>query len=211
MRVFNVRCRSRQAEGIAGLAKRYLEEEQAWLTDARQAVRDRVAAERLSAAERSRLLVEVRRELARRRAVGELRGSRTALVTPGLRAVLAERGWLARRWRPVPASAVRHGRPWGTHDAKFDARVTLYLPDDLGELVARACYWASAPAVAKLQAWYDVHGDHWRGRLHDDQPWVGVGPSPTDLHERDVLADQVYTAGRILREAIDQTLSGGAA
>lgn len=210
MRLFNVRCRKSQAEGVAALVARYHEAEETWRKDRRQDVLDRVEVEKLSAAERTRLLAEVRREFDRRRQVGEFRGTRTALLVPHLRAVLDECGWSARRWRPVPAEASRYGRPWGTHDASFDARITVHLPDELGELLARACYWASAPAVSKLQAWYDQHGDHWRGRLHGDQPWVGMGPSPTDLHDREALVGKVYTSGRILRDSIDRALSDSA-
>ena len=83
----------------------------------------------------------------------------------------------------------------------------VHLPDDVGELLVRACYWTSQPAVAKLQAWYDQHGDHWRGKLHNPAAqWRGAGPSHTDLREREQLIAQVVTTGKVLRQAIDRAL-----
>ncbi|WP_047892954.1 hypothetical protein [Micromonospora sp. RV43] len=154
---------------------------------------------------RNALLDALHVEFDQLRAAGTMRGTRTAYVLPALRELLDERGWTARRWRPVPRQ--RRGRPWGTHDEGFDSRVALHLPDDVGELLVRACYWTSQPIVTRLQAWYDQHGDHWRGQLHSpDARWRGAGPSHTDLHERELLIARVVTTGKVLREAIECAL-----
>ncbi|MEV0732357.1 hypothetical protein [Polymorphospora sp. NPDC050346] len=205
MRVVNVRCPKPMARelGVGVAAARAAE--RSWLEERREQVRLRVLDEDLSAAKRRVLLGELNAEFYRLRAAGVLVGTRTAFVLPALRSVLQTKGWTVRRWRPVPRQPA--GRPWGTHDQGFDARVALHLPDDVAELLVRACYWVSKPAVDKLQAWYDLHGDHWRGRLHDpDARWIGAGPSHSDLSERDRLAAQVVTTGMVLREAIRASL-----
>ncbi|MEN3308977.1 MAG: hypothetical protein V7603_5179 [Micromonosporaceae bacterium] len=207
MRVFNVRCSGELAEALAGAVQAVAEREREWWQAQREAVARRVAAEELSTAQRALLLADLETEFARLRETGELRGTRTAYVLPALGTVLAERGW-ARRWKPIPPGAQRRrGRPWGTHDAGYDARVTLYLPDALGETLARACYWTSAPTVARLQAWYDEFGDHWRGHLHNSRArWTGRGPTQADLGTRDQLTAKINTTGRVLRQAMRRAL-----
>lgn len=207
MRLINVRCTVEQAELLAALVRAERQAEQEWWKAERRTLAERAEALEWTAAERAEAADVLQARHEEMRAAGELRGTRTAVLLPVLRRVLAERGWSARRWRPVPPT--RRGRPWGTHDQGFTARVSLYLPDDVGELLARACHWTSVPAVATLQRWYDTHGDHWRGLLHDPRArWVGAGPSPTDLQERERLIAQVHTTGRVLREVIDRTVVG---
>lgn len=193
------------AEALTGAVAAAREVEREWLKERRDQVAQRVMAEDLPVARRNELLDAVAVEFDQRRQAGELVGTRTAYMLPALRGLLDERGWTARRWRPVPRQ--RHGRPWGTHDEVFDARVSLRLPPNVGELVVRACYWTSRPAVAQLQVWYDQHGDHWRGQLHDPAAqWHGAGPSHADLNERELLIAQVVTTGDVLREAISRAL-----
>ena len=204
MRVINVRCTQEQVDGLNALLGEQRAAEHAWRAERRK----RIHQVATTAAERARLLAAARIEFERLRAAGEFRGSHTLLVLPALRAILAERGWDTRRWRPIPADALRHGRPWGTHDAGYDARVALRLDDALAERITRACYWSSAPAVARLQRWYDDHGDHWRGQLHTTgEPWTGAGPSRADLRERQDLVAKITTTGDIGRAAIDRTLT----
>jgi len=146
-------------------------------------------------------------EHAELRAAGVLRGARGAWVLPAVREVLAERGWLTRRWRPVPPGA-RRGRPWGAADAGYRAQVVLQLPDELAELLVRACWWTSAPAVATLQQWYDQHGDHWRGERHGGRRgWSGSAPSQADLAARNRAAARIVTTGQVLREALQRAVS----
>jgi hypothetical protein len=207
---FKVWCYQREAQRLADAVREAREQEKEWLKARRAAVAARVRAEDLTIAARDVLLDEVAETFAGLRASGRFAGTRTLLVMPALQAVLAERGWAGRSWRPVPPRH-RQGRPWGTHDQHFDDKVALYLPDELAELVVRGCYWTSLPAVTALQRWYDQHGDHWRGRLHDPEArWVGVGPSHEDLRRRDALAGEVVTTGRILREAIKRAVGDDA-
>jgi hypothetical protein len=206
MAVVNVRCDRVVADRLAAVVKAARQVEKDWLAERRGQVAARVRAEKLRVAERDVLLDEVAETFAALRAAGQFRGTRTLVVLPQVHAVIEERGWTGRSWRPVPPRA-RSGRPWGTHDQHFAARVALTLPDDLADTIARACYWTSLPAVAALQRWYDEHGDHWRGRLHDpDARWVGEGPSHADQRDRERLVAEVVTTGTVLREAIEKSL-----
>ncbi|MFI7074270.1 hypothetical protein [Micromonospora sediminicola] len=208
MRVLNVRVRRPMADALAEAVEAAREVERRWWTERRKELARRAAAEDLPVAARNQLIDALHVEFDRLREAGTLVGTRTAYVLPALRGLLDERGWTARRWRPVPRQ--RRGRPWGTHDEVFDARVALHLPEDVGELLVRACYWTSRPAVAKLQAWYDQHGDHWRGHLHNPAArWRGAGPSHADLRERELLIGQVITTGKVLRQAIECALTKG--
>lgn len=206
MQVVNVRCDRAVADRLADAVRAARQVEKDWLAERRGQVAERVRAQKLRVAERDVLLDEAAQTFAQLRASGHFRGTRTLFVLPHLRLLLDELGWTGRTWRPVPPRA-RAGRPWGTHDQHFAARVALRLPDELAETIARACYWTSLPAVAALQRWYDEHGDHWRGRLHDPEArWVGEGPSHADLRERDRLTREVVTTGTVLREAIEKAV-----
>lgn len=205
MRVFNVRCYRGQADALTALVKAERRREVDWWTRQRAAQDDQD--DELGTAERTAAALALRAEFDRLRAAGALRGTYAAFLLPALRAVMAERGWAGRRWKPVPPRLP--GRPWGTHDQGFDARVTFYLDDELGETLSRACYWTSAPTVARLQEWYDEFGDHWRGRLHNQrarfQPRRPT-PSDADLDRREQLIEKIVTTGTVLREAIDRAI-----
>ena len=206
MPLVNVRCDRETADRLKAVVTAARQVERDWLAERRRLVAERVRAEKLRVAERDVLLDEIAETFAGLRASGTFAGTRTLVVLPQVYAVIEERGWADRSWRPVPPRA-RSGRPWGTHDQHFQARVALTLPDELAETIARACYWTSLPAVTALQRWYDEHGDHWRGRLHDPQArWVGEGPSHADLRDREQLVAEVVTTGTVLREAIKKSL-----
>jgi hypothetical protein len=208
MTLINVRCHRREAEALTRAVKAARTVELEWLRAHRKAIAERAAADELPVAQRRALLDELDDEFARRRATGEFAGTRALYVLPALREVLDEYGWTGRRFKPVPRK--RAGRPWGAHDRGFTGRVGLYLPDDLAELITRGCYWTSRPAVERLQQWYDQHGDHWRGRLHDEHArWVGAGPSHADLRARDELIGQVVTTGDVLRKVLRAALPDG--
>jgi hypothetical protein len=208
MTLINVRCHRWEAEALTRAVKAARAVELEWLREHRKAIGERAAADELPVAQRRALLDELDDEFARRRGTGEFAGTRALYVRPALRQVLDEHGWTGRRFKPVPRK--RAGRPWGAHDRGFTARVGLYLPDDLAELITRGCYWTSRLAVERLQQWYDVHGDHWRGQLHDPNArWTGVGPSHADLRARDELIGQVLTTGDVLRKVLRAALPDG--
>lgn len=207
---FKVWCYRQEAQRLAAAVGEARAQEKEWLKQRRAAVAARVKEDQLTIAARDVLLDEVAETFDGLRASGRFAGTRTLLVMPALQAILAERGWVDQSWPAVPPRH-RQGRPWGTHDQHFDDKVALYLPDELAELVVQGCYWTSLPAVTALKRWYEKHGDHWRGRLHDPEArWVGVGPSHEDLRQRDALVGEVVTTGRILREAIKRTIGDAA-
>jgi len=120
--------------------------------------------------------------LAQARADGRVMGTRELVVAAAVRAELAERGWSARTWRPVPPGVATHaGRRLGTpdQDPPLYARLFVRLPDGLSELVRRACHWTSEPARKKLRAgaWGDA---------------------------RDELRRQITTPAALIRAAVDR-------
>jgi hypothetical protein len=198
---FNPRCTEAQATGLRQVVEDEKPAERGWWKAERRSLDERDTAEQWTATQRARALDELEGRFQTMRAAGELRGAAAPVVLAALRPMLAERGW-DRKWPKVPPT--RRGRPRGTHDEVFTHRVTLDLPDDVGQLLVAACYWVSAPILAGLEQWYQQWGDHWRGVRHDPRPrYVGVGPSAADLLARDDLRAQVQTTGRVLREAID--------
>jgi hypothetical protein len=202
MRTFSVRCDPGLAESVAARVAIAVEVEAAWWKVQRDRIDELAKAEDWTT---GRLAAERRvlaGEHARLRQAGVLRGARGAWVLPALREILAERGWLGRRWRPVPAGA-RRGRPWGAGDVGYRGLVVLQLPDDVAEVLVRGCWWTSAPAVRRLQAWYDTHGDHWRGELHGGRRgWSEHRPTTEQLRQRDEWAEQIVTTGQVLRHAM---------
>ena len=105
--------------------------------------------------ERRERLAQIRVERARLREQGVLLGSRDTVMASELEAELAERGWLHRRWRPVPAGSEEiPGRPWGRANLpeRGQVRLALKLPAPLVRTLRRGCYWSSRPAVARVMA-----------------------------------------------------------
>jgi len=208
MTMFHVRCHRWEADALTKAVKAARAAELEWLREHRTAIAERAAAAELPVAQRRAQLDELDDEFARRRATGEFAGTRALYVRPALQQVLDELGWTGRRFKPVPRK--RAGRPRGARDSGFTADVGLYLPDDLAELITRGCYWTSRPAVEQLEKWYDQHGDHWRGRLHDEHArWTGAGPSHADLRARDEMVGQVLTTGDVLRKVLRAALPDG--
>lgn len=162
----------------------------------------------LPAAERSAWLAAAQADYEAEIAAGRLAATRSAVLLPALHAELDERGWLTRTWRPIPAGyRTRKARPWGTSHRHWTHRVVVDVPDDLGETLARACYWTSAPHIAALQRWYDLHGEQHRGTFLGGRIWKGVGPSNADLERRDELQDGIVTTAMMLRAAFCRPLN----
>src|SRR5437762_1175559 len=134
MRTFSVRCDPELAEAVAVRVAMAAEVEAAWWKQRRDELDVVAEARGWSTGQVSVARRRLAAEHAGLRAAGVLRGARGPWVLPALREVLAERGWLARRWRPVPAGA-RRGRPWGAGDVGYRAQVVLQLPDDVAELL----------------------------------------------------------------------------
>lgn len=138
-------------------------------------------------------LADLRAERERRRAAGEHFDTMSAVIVHQLIAVLDEKGWRARRWRPIPHNEGElPGRRWGVAPnsrGELTGRLRVHLPADLAELVRRATWWTSAPATAKLQA------------------LAGFRTlSPDQLDERERLRAQVITTGDLIREAAERLL-----
>jgi hypothetical protein len=197
-----VRCRDQLATALADRVGEEREAEKEWWKARKQQM-----PEELTPAQRAAWLAAAQAAYEAERAAGRLRGSRSAVVVPALRAELDERGWLSQSWRPVPAGhRSRRARPWGATDRRWTARIPLNLPDDLAQVLTRGCYWTSAPHVAALQRWYGRHGEAHRGTHRGGRVWRGVGPSNADLEERDRLQDAILTTGMILRAATCRAL-----
>jgi hypothetical protein len=150
-------------------------------------------------AERDRLL-----------AAGELAETRAQLLRQATADYLTEKGWRRRRWKPIPEGEYGPGRRWGAATEKFEATMTIDLPDEDGELVRRVAHWTSAPAVRGLREWTDRHG---RGPAHiADLPPSAQGPasmamamtmpSARHMREREKLRKNILTVGAILRDVV---------
>ncbi|MEH1124820.1 hypothetical protein [Micromonospora sp. CPCC 206061] len=200
--LFVVRCRAELGDSLAERVRAEKAAEREWWR-ARKAEQP----EDLSPAQRARWLAAAQAAYEVERGAGRLSGTRSAVVVPALRDELAERGWLARTWRPVPAGhRSRKARPWGTTDRRWTARVALDIPDDLGQVLARGCHWSSAPHIKALQRWYGRHGEAHRGTHRGGRVWRGLGPSNAELAERDRLQAAIVTTGMVLRAAICRAL-----
>jgi hypothetical protein len=199
---FVVRCRAELADNLAARVLTERAAEREWWK-ARNADRP----DNLSPTRRAVWLAAAQAAYEAERAAGRLAGTRSAVVLPALRDELAERGWLTQTWRPVPAGhRSRKARPWGTTDRRWSARVTLDIPDDLGQVLTRGCHWTSAPHVAALQRWYAKHGEGHRGTHRGGRVWRGPGPTDAELAVRDQLQADIVTTGTILRAAICRAL-----
>jgi hypothetical protein len=140
-------------------------------------------------------------------AAGRLKGTRSAVVVPALRDELAARGWLEKRWRPVPAGyRSRKARPLGVKAQRWEKRVPLDIPDDLAEVAARGSYGTSAPHIAALQRWYLKHGKDSRTRRRPGTNWLGVGPSNAELEQLETIQAAIITTGMIWRAAMCRAL-----
>jgi hypothetical protein len=79
------------------------------------------------------------------------------LVTLGVRAELAARGWDTTPWPPPPAEALVPGHWPGSRNRGWPEKVTVRLPAPLVAMVWSACRHTSAKAIAKLRDWRDAH------------------------------------------------------
>ncbi|MGK5532085.1 hypothetical protein [Streptomyces sp. URMC 129] len=167
---------------------RALAREERWDTDG---LAGREAAERRAAWQRHK---------ARLRQRGELVDTLDALVTFGVRAELAERGW-NRRWPPVPAEALLPGRWPGSRDGAWPEKVPLRLPATVVGTVRGGCWHTSAEAIGQLRDWRDRYPDALPTRAfrteHEDEA----------LAEYERLAAQVTTVGTIWRAGIARALA----
>ncbi|MEU9428547.1 hypothetical protein AB0D87_38010 [Streptomyces sp. NPDC048342] len=125
----------------------------------------------------------------------ELVDTLDVLVTCGVRAELAERGW-DHEWPPLPQQALIPGRWPGSRDGAWPEGVTVRLPSTLVNTVWSACWHTSADAIEHLRDWRDKHPDAlptrpFRSRSEDEA-----------LAEYDRLAARVTTTGEIWRAAI---------
>ena len=205
MQTFTVRCLAELATLFDATADEAAAEERTWVTGRREALAAQAAREGWSTAQVSQARRALAVEHAERRAAGELRGTRGLVVLPALRAQFAERRWTGRRFKPVPAAG-RLGRPWGATDRTYPARLVLQLPDADAELLVRGCYWTSLPHVRGLQAFYDEHGDHWRGELHEGRLGRRLTPGDEHLRARARLVARIVTTGQVLRKALADTV-----
>lgn len=223
MRRFNVKLRPDEKTALLFVVKAGKQAEAQWKQRRRAEVLAHVRKQQLDPDAHRMLKQQLAAEAAQLRYTGELYGSATALVLPALREVMDVRGWLGRRWRPVPEQETTRGRPTGAADhkrrastpdgeeilvkEKLSATVDLKLPDEIGETLERACYWVSRPAATRLRQWYVVHGDNWRGTRNAERPWYGTGPTQKDIEDRQNLVEKVVTTGAVLREAIQRAIA----
>jgi len=198
----SVRCSAVLAAAVAARVQQERAVEKAWWKARKAEMPDDLTPRRRSAwlaAAQAAYEVEL--------SAGRLRGTASAVVVPALREELAERGWLAVKWRRVPAGyRSRKARPWGISAQGWEKRVPLKLPDELGEVVARGSYWTSAPHVAALQRWYKRHGGQHSGTRREGRVWRGAGPSDADLKKRDDLQAAIVTTHMVLRAAMCRAL-----
>lgn len=126
--------------------------ERAWLAEQRL---ERGIAE-LKAGPRRAATARLFAERDARRQRQEVLASRSALVSAHLARLMDVAGWAARSYPPVPDGQDRMpGRRWGTsryaHHRGGQGRLTILLPEQLGEQVRRVSHWVSRRATAELQ------------------------------------------------------------
>lgn len=165
---------------LAGLVGDERERERDWLTQARL----ERGVDAMKSAERRAALALLHAERAERRLAQEFLASRSAVVGAHLTRLLQAAGWAERGYPPVPAGqAIMPGRRWGTsrhaHHRGGPGRLTITLPDELGERIRRVSYWVSRRATAHLQ------------RLADEGAG-GFPPLPL-LREMGQLAEDLHT------------------
>lgn len=143
---------------------------------------------------------ETARLLASEQRDGRLLATHSAALEWGVRAELAERGWLERDWPQVPDRARLPGRWPGSRDTGAPNVMVVPVDTALAERVLAACWWTSTDAMTKLRAWREAHpgleyetaldnyeelsrqvttpGDVWRralGRVFDTRP-IDISP-----------------------------------
>jgi hypothetical protein len=202
MRRFNVAVPEGTRDALDQALRAHRDAERAWLEDRRE------RAAFLMGRQRREALRQIRIDLAAERDAGRLLGTRGALLTHHLRAVLTERR-LDRRWPPIPPGTIRSGRPTGrshsAHSYLWPERVNVDLPDDLAEQMQRAAHHTSAKAAAELEAFADRWG---KGPLLATNTLelltaaLGGTPSADDLQRRRDLRAKITTTGDLLRAAI---------
>lgn len=164
---------------LAELVGADLIRERGWLGEQRLEIRQRD----LTAAQRRAAVARLYAERDDRRRRHEVLASRSALVSAHLSRLMGATGWAGRTFRPVPDGQDRMpGRRWGTsgyaHHRGGEGRLTILLPDELGEHVRRVSYWVSLRATTHLQ------------RLSDET----TAFFPLDLlREMGALAVELYT------------------
>lgn len=108
-----------------------------------------------------------------------------------LREHLQARGWLDRRWPPVPHGQQRlPGRRWGVPNnpaRNWTARLQVSLPAELETVLQRATHHVSRRATRRLQDWLGQHPyPHSRG----------------ELVELDQLRAEIVTTGDVMRQVL---------
>jgi hypothetical protein len=223
---FVVAVESDDLTRLNALVKKAAKEEEDWLKEARE--REGLQFLRGRAASMAR--VRIRQEQTRLRARGTLRGSKALVVAPGVRAELKARG-MTKTFAAVPAgdagasgrrvgAGPRHyGRLSEEDTTTLTDRVSVELPDELGEQLVRACYWTSQPAVEALWEWQKRWGDGPEVELREAARaglpsgflalfTAGLAtPATADaLLEKSVLQGQIVTTGDIIRAAIHRAI-----
>ncbi|MFK0250173.1 hypothetical protein ACIQUM_36190 [Amycolatopsis azurea] len=98
---------------------------------------------------------ELEEERDRRRRGGTHNDTNSAVVLPHLLVELDSRGWLHRDWEPVGEGHARlAGRPWGVRRGsrgELPARLRVWLPTDVDEVLRRSTWHVSAPYVRRLR------------------------------------------------------------
>lgn len=126
--------------------------ERSWLAE--QRLERGIAA--MKAAPRRAARAQLNTERIARRAAREVLASRGALVSAHLTWLLEAAGWADRAYPAVPdGQDSLAGRRWGTsghaHHGGGRGRLTVVLPEALGERVRRVSYWVSHRATTHLQ------------------------------------------------------------
>jgi hypothetical protein len=200
---FTVRCHQWLAESLAARVDAEKELEELW-RDAQRAMIPEFA----TPAEETALHEAIQAEFDELRKADQMLSTRSALIIPALKAELEERGWMRRRWKPVPAGVrSRRGRRVGTPDQRFTHRFVVQLPDNLGTRLVRACYNSSKKSVEGLQEWRLTFGDGPRGSLHKGEFWTGAGPSRTDMRRKEKFLSGITYPPDVLRAAAQRVVA----
>jgi hypothetical protein len=200
---FTVRCHSWLADALASRVAAEKDAEVLWWEAQRAMV-----SEDASPAEQTAMLEQLQAEFERLRAADQMLGTRSALLIPAVRDELRDRGWLDRRWKPLPPGVrSRRGRRVGATDRGFDARFVVNLPDQLGTRVVCATYWSSVKSVEQLQAWRARFGDGPREGRSNGRRWTGAGPSNADLQRKSELLAGITHPPDVLRAAAQRVVA----